>query len=134
MTHLWVRVPRQGVGGVTDRIFMEKEGEYFIFLSNIQVLIKMHPGAVEALRGQSSPRTSRGWALPVSCVTHGPSLAHFYELAWMPLVPEVAHQTPCTSLVSPAQTFGELHHKHLHGDVLQNNVLGGVWWRGGGIS
>lgn len=89
----------------------KKERDYFLFLSVICVLIKMHSSAAEGLPSQGSPQTSRGWALPIPLC---PSLA----LAVMALVSEVAHQTPGTSLLSPAQTFRELDYKHLHGDVL----------------
>lgn len=66
---------------------------------------------------------SGAWALPISWVPHYPSLAHFYKLALMPLVPVFAHQTPHPSLMSPAQTSRELQPKHLHGDIVQNNSL-----------
>lgn len=75
-----------------------------------------------------NPRTVGGlcsgaWALPISWVPHYPLLARFYKLTFVPLVPEFAHQTPHTSLMSPAQTFRELQPKYLHGDTVQNNSL-----------
>lgn len=98
-------------------IYGKKAGEYFLFLSDIWALIKMNPRTVGGL-------CSGAWALPISWVPHYPLLnARFYKLTFVPLVPEFAHQTPHTSLMSPAQTFRELQPKYLHGDTVQNNSL-----------
>lgn len=84
---------------------MEKEEEYFLFPLDTWAQIKIHPSTGGACTVRAVHKSAESGLSPLAAYCIAPHSAHFKKLALMPLVPEVARQTPRISLTWEVKTL-----------------------------